>query len=93
MSWSISFIGKPEKVAEAIEENGGKLDGQSRIEFDSAKPHLIALVKDQNFAIDGYGYIRPMIRIEASGSGSARGDKQVQRSLLLKIEPIYTVLV
>ena len=49
MSWSISFIGKPENVEKSQEANSEKLSGASKEEYDDAKPHLIAIV-NQNFA-------------------------------------------
>lgn len=45
MSWSVSFIGTPEKIVEALEKYGAGLDGQSKKEFDEALPCMIGLVK------------------------------------------------
>jgi hypothetical protein len=91
MSWSFSAIGTPDKIAEAIEAESEKLAGQSKLEFDEAKPHLVGLVK-QNFAKDP-GYSPPVMNFSASGSGSARGDEQIHRSCSVKIESMYTKLL
>lgn len=66
MSWSITFIGKPENVSKALNEHSGKIDGQSKIEYDEALPHLDALV-NQNF--NSNEQYPPVIKIVASGHG------------------------
>ena len=88
MSWSISILGKPEKVVEAIEEHSSTLNGQCKLEFDDAKPHLVGLVR-QNFG----QHEGLLIDLVASGSGSAdRDGKQVQRSCTVKIEASWRKL-
>lgn len=91
MSWSITFIGKPAAIAAALEAESGKLNGQSKLEFDEAMPHLIGLVQ-QNFA-RAEGYVEPVLRLEASGSGYARGEEQIQRSATVKLDAFYGLLV
>lgn len=44
MSWSFSAIGKPEAVARALDTQNAGLTGQSKVEWDEAKPALKALV-------------------------------------------------
>jgi hypothetical protein len=91
MSWSVSFLGKPEAVAKALDEYSEKLGGQSRVEYDAAKPHLMALVK-QNFASPPY--VAPLIDLEASGSGTGGPEgRQLQRSLQVKIATQYKTVV
>ena len=92
MSWSISFIGKPDNVALAIEGEATKMEGQSRLEYEDAVPHLAALVR-QNFAKEGTAYQAPCVRITASGHGTSRDLEQVQRQLSVTIEANYTKLV
>jgi hypothetical protein len=98
MSWSFSCIGKPAAVAAALDEFSATQNGQSKLEFDAAAPHLKALVSE-NFlsAQAGSGYVEPIIRFEASGSGSARGEGenaiQITRQCKVSIEPIWTKLV
>jgi hypothetical protein len=87
MSWSITFIGKPENIALALEEESTKLDGQSKLEYDSALPHLVALVKE-NFGND-----KPIVKVAANGYGYAVGDEQKERYLAVSVERIYGTLV
>jgi hypothetical protein len=98
MSWSVSLFGIPDKVVAALENHSNdKMTGQSKVEWDEAKPHIIALVR-QNFVTEEYmkqfSYTTsPLIKLDASGSGSSSGDRQLQRSCSIKIETIYTNLV
>jgi hypothetical protein len=66
MSWSVTFIGKPENVSKALKEHSEKIDGYSKIEFDAALPHLDGLVS-QNFHANELH--TPVIKITASGHG------------------------
>jgi hypothetical protein len=45
MSWSVRFIGKPENVIGALDKHSETLTGQSKAEFDEAKPALQTLVR------------------------------------------------
>ena len=84
MSWSVQYVGKAEKVIEALQAQSEKMSGESKVEFDTALPHLIALV-NENF---GFGYA---IKLLASGHGSM-GEKP-SRQLTVSIELIYGLLV
>lgn len=66
MSWSVIFIGKPGNVSKALNENSEKLSGQSKIEYDSALPHMDALVKENFNAKEEH---TPVVKITASGHG------------------------
>lgn len=44
MSWSVSYIGSPEKVCAALDDYSTKLSGQSKEEFDEVLPNLKSLV-------------------------------------------------
>lgn len=44
MSWSVQYLGTPENINKAIDEQGTKLEGKSKEEFDEALPHIKALV-------------------------------------------------
>jgi hypothetical protein len=92
MSWSVCLVGKPDAVVRALEAHSEQQSGQSRVEYDDAKPHLIGLVK-QNFRKEASGYQEPLIKLNASGSGYAAGDQQLQRSLTVTIEPVYGTFV
>ncbi len=87
MSWSISFIGKPEKVAEALEAYSTKIDGYSKVEYDKALPHMVTLVKE-NFGNEG-----ELIKLSASGHGYIVNDVPQQGHLNCEITSIYAVLV
>ncbi|MHB8362723.1 MAG: hypothetical protein ACYDBX_03835 [Patescibacteria group bacterium] len=91
MSWSIGFIGKPENIHAAIERESEKLSGQSKIEFDDAAPHLIALV-EQNFN-NQEGHFPILLKIRAAGSGFADTGGQHNRSCTVLIEQFYENLV
>ena len=83
MSWSLTFIGNPSKVSDALFEFGEKLDGYSKEEYDAVAPALIALVS-QNF---GTTYV-PTIKISASGHGYATDGVVQQRQCVVSIEVI-----
>jgi hypothetical protein len=85
MSWSICFIGKPEKVAEAL-VNQEFSDPNSKVEFEAALPHLVGLVK-QNFGNDN-----TILRIEASGHGYFKDGVPENRNCQVKIESIYGII-
>lgn len=87
MSWSISFLGKPEKVAEALEAYSEKLSGYSKEEYEKALPNLVGLVK-QNF-----GNETQLIKINASGHGTATNGVPVQGNCSVTIESMYSVIV
>jgi hypothetical protein len=85
MSWSIQFIGKPEKVVEALQKQSETMNGDSKVEYDAALPHLVGIVKE-NFGFD------TLLKIVASGHGYSTGDKP-NRTLTVNIESIYGVIV
>lgn len=88
MSWSVNFIGSPENVAKALESFNAGGD-QSQVEYDAAKPHLIALVKN-NFVTANHTYPQsaPTLKLTAYGSGSVAGGEQTQRSCIVNIEAL-----
>ncbi len=86
MSWSVSFVGKPEKVAEALTEYSGKMQGQSKIEYDKALPHMIGAA-NLNY---GSGYI---IRLTASGSAYKKTETEEVSQFSINIETLYGALV
>jgi hypothetical protein len=86
MSWSISYLGEPEKVAAALEEANSGLTDQSKEEWEAAKPHLIALVR-MNIGNN------TVVKLNASGSGSKQGGKLISSSCQVTLEISYTTLV
>ena len=83
MSWSVTFIGKPEHVVSALDRRANEMeDGQSKIEYTDALPHIKGLVS-QNFGVNP-----PIVKVAASGHGYERG-----RQCGVSIELIYGELV
>lgn len=78
MSWSVSFIGKPEPLCKELESEQAKLTGDSRAEFDCALPLLQGLLR-QNYAREGF--VEPVLHLEASGSGNGLKNRSCQVSL------------
>ena len=87
MSWSVTFIGYPENVVTALEKESEKLTGQSKVEYDSALPHLTGIVKEN------FGGVAPLMKISANGHGYADSEGQKQRTLQCSIEQIYGIVV
>lgn len=87
MSWSIKLIGKPDNVAKALTVQSDKMEGQSKIEYDAALPHMVGLVM-QNF-----GDNTPIIIITANGHGYASAGEQIQRYCAVNIEAVYGNIV
>lgn len=85
MSWSITVIGKPENVAVALELESNKMDGQSKIEYESALPNLVGLVKEN------FGNASQIIKISANGHGFS-GDPSY-RQCAVSIESLYGSIV
>lgn len=76
MSWSISGIGKVEALKRLLQKNSEQLTGQSKTEFDEARPHIEALL-DQN--VNG-AYPAFAMKLEANGHGSFEGGKKTYGS-------------
>lgn len=95
MSWSISLIGTPPKLKEALQARSAKETGQCKVEYDAALPHLVGL--EQNF--DQEGSPQPLVAIEAQGSGYCQSggggmpEKQLRRNCTVKITPFYGTFV
>ena len=87
MSWSVQFIGKPENVATALEAESAKFSDQSKVEYDAALPHFVALVKEN------FGNIGQVLKFSASGHGYSVNGEQKNRQCLVNIEAIYGTLV
>ena len=88
MSWSVNYIGKPQKVVEALNTQSTALSGQSKTEYDEALPHLVALV-EQNF---GTPYL---INLSAAGHGleNSQDPEKSTRQLTASIAIMYGILV
>lgn len=89
MSWSINFIGKPEKVAEALEGYVAKvgLSGPSKEEYEKALPNMVSLVK-QNFGNDN-----ELVQIVANGHGYIENGVAKNGRCNVNITTIYGAMV
>lgn len=90
MSWSVTLIGHPANIASALTAQSETLEGQSKVEFDSALPHMVALV-NENF--NPVGMAPPVVKLAANGHGYANGDDQRQRYFSASIEVVYATIV
>lgn len=68
MSFSVSFIGKPEAIKRKLEETSASLTEQSKQEFDAIKPALDTLLDQQV----GNG----VIQLNANGHASFSNGKK-----------------
>jgi hypothetical protein len=77
MSWSVVTSGTAEEVVNHLEEQSNILTDQSKEEFDSALPHIIALVKEN---------IPGTVNLNAYGHGSKDSEgNYVERNCSVKI--------
>lgn len=90
MSWSVTIIGHPANVGAALTAQSETLEGQSKVEFDSALPHMVALV---NGNFNPAGSPLPVIKLAASGHGYTANGEQHQRQFTASIEVCYATLV
>lgn len=86
MSWSVTFIGKPEGITKAMEEQSAKLEGQSKVEFDTAKEHINGLLA-QNFGS------QELIKLSANGHGTTVDGVPQSGRCMVSIEGIYGVIL
>lgn len=63
MSWTVSFLGTPANVAEALTAQSATLTGQSKEEYDVAYPAIVTLVQ-QNVGPES-------MKVEVVGNGHA----------------------
>ena len=88
MSWSITLVGTTSNVVKALKDQAKNMEAQSRIEFEDAMPHLIALV-EQNFTRDR----TTAVKLTASGYGYAVNGEQHQRYCAVSLEQFYGQVV
>jgi hypothetical protein len=73
MSFSVSFVGKPDALKRALASESERLTGQSKEEFDAVKP-AIETILDQNMNIGGDPSV---FRVDANGHANFKdGVKQ-----------------
>ena len=88
MSWSIHFSGKAVDVNAAIHAESAKLSGKSKLEYDTAKPHLIGLLEmnQSEDATSGKGPDNFLVSVRANGHASWNGDTRVSSSCYAEIK-------
>jgi len=91
MSWSVNFLGRPEKVVEALKTHAEKsgLTGQSREEYEAAMPHLVGLV-EQNVCAGGSPEYPKMVKLVANGHGSKKDGEWTERNCSVALSYEYT---
>jgi hypothetical protein len=47
MSFSVTYVGKPDAIKRKLEEESARLAGQSKTEFDAVKPALDTILDQQ----------------------------------------------
>lgn len=87
MSWSVSFIGKPDKVATKLEEQVDIYQGDSKKEYEEALPFLKGLLALNT------GHPDEVMQVTAAGHAYIVDGKKVNSRCTVKIEAIYGVLV
>ena len=75
MSWSLRYIGHPEKISEKLDEMLDKLAGESKAEFADALPGLKTLLA-QNFQKQE-GVLPPIMQLVANGHGYHKDGNRV----------------
>lgn len=90
MSWSVNLIGHVPGVINELEKVSKELKDLSKEEFDSAFPHLVALVS-QNFVTGQPG---PIIFLGASGHGYKDANNiMVNNQVCVELKINYAKLV
>lgn len=81
MSWSFNAIGKPEAVIRALDTANAGLTGQSKDEWEEAKPALKVLV--------GANLGGVAVKIAANGQGYVENGVKTQGQCSVAIDTIY----
>ena len=86
MSWSVNFLGTPNKVSEALTAQSEKLSGQSKQEFDDALPHMKALI-ESNVGDNKY------VKLVANGHATFTDGVKTEGYTVVNIEAAYGLVV
>ena len=85
MSWSINVIGKPDAIKRALARQSETLTGESKREFDEARPAIETLL-DQNMSAEGA--CPYAICLDANGHGSSREGKKLYGACSVSIKTL-----
>lgn len=86
MSYSVSFVGSADKVVDLLTDYSNKTSGQSKIEYDSALPHILAIVKLNS---PGITESIAAVKVSAYGHSTTNGEEVVSSSCSVTVERIY----
>lgn len=86
MSWSVSYIGTPVKIAEALTAQAESYGEPTKSEFKAALPHMVGLV-NQNFESASPNSV--LIKLDANGSGIFVEGEQKSGSVTVNLSRIY----
>lgn len=81
MSFSVSFIGKPEAIKRKLAEESDRLTDQSKLEFDTVKPALDTILDQQA----GNG----IISLSANGHASFKDGVKTSGNCSVDVKSLY----
>jgi hypothetical protein len=85
MSFSVSYVGKPDAIKRKLAEDSDRLTDQSKVEFDAVKPALETILDQQV----GNG----LIHLSASGHATFTNGVKTYGNCNVDVKPLYGVLV
>lgn len=80
MSWSVNLVGTPFGISKELDLISEKLDGQSKKEFDEAKPHLQGLLNQM---------VNQNVRLNANGHATFTNDEKTYGNISVVLESFY----
>ncbi len=81
MSWSVSLVGTAEGVSRELDTIGkGMTDGQSKLEFMDAKPHLQGLLAQA---------VKQNVKLNANGHATFDGSEKTYGNVSVVLESFY----
>lgn len=80
MSFSVSYIGKPDAIKRKLEEDSARLTGQSKAEFDAIKPALAAVLDQQ--------LQNGVIHLAAHGHATFTGETKTYGTCHVEVKPL-----
>ena len=88
MSWSFNAVGKAEDFPKALDAESERLTGQSKEEFDAAKPHLLGLI-----ALNSDASQSRVLDVRAGGHAVKTDGKTTSSSCRVEIKPFDSRLL
>lgn len=83
MSWSFNAIGKPESFPQFFDGESARLTGDSKAEFDAARPHLAGLI-----ALNSNANATVTLQVNANGHASKKDGAVTYQTCVVEIKPI-----